>query len=149
MDKSEHFVFLSSNDSSGIYTGNKPYDFTVSLPSRLRLEGETWSCALLQASFVDSSREVGCGVLIFLSDLVEESYIRNHFLPVLDVTYDVSSSRRKIVNQVMEIANPLYHRITRKYIDSIRVWIKDELSLKECTDIVEPVRCILHFKRHS
>ena len=148
MDKSEHFLFLSSNDSSAINSANKPFDFTVSLPSRIRLEGDTWSCALLQASFVDESPQQGCGIVVFLCDLVEESYIRNHFLPVLDVTYDVNTVTNKL-NQVLEIANPLYHRITRKYIDSIRVWIKDELSLQHCIDIVEPVRCILHLKRHS
>ncbi len=147
MDKTEHYVFLSSNDSSGTNTANTPFDFTVSLPTRIILEGGPWSCALLQASFKDSSPEQGCGMMIFLCDLVEESYIRDHSLPVLDIAYDLR--RRKKISQVIEIANPLYHPITRKYIDSIRVWIKDELTLSDCTDLVEPVRCILHLKKLS
>ena len=147
MDKSAHFFFLSSNDSLKTYPTNKPHDFTVISPSRLRLEGADWTCALLQGSFCLTTPGPTCKVIIFLSDIVQESYIRDKSLPVLDMAHQVK--KRRMPNELFEISNPLYHPITRNYIDSIRIWIKDEATLQECTELKEPVRCILHLKKLS
>ena len=146
MDKTEHFLFLSSNDNLLNYPSNKPHDFTVSFPSRITLEAD-WTCALLQGSFCFTTPGGSCKVIIFFSDIVEESYIRDQSLPVLDMAHQIK--KRRTPNQLFEIANPLYHPITRNYIDSIRIWIKDERTMKDCTELKEPVRCILHLKKLS
>ena len=147
MERTEHFLFLSSEDSSKTYVSNKPYDFQVAFPSRLRLEGEGWTCALLQGSFSYQKPIEPGRIIIFFCDLVQESYIRDEFLPVLDMTHQIK--KRRVPNQLFEIANPLYHPITRNYIDSVRIWIKEEQTLQECTELREPVRCILHLKKLS
>ena len=95
MEKTEHFLFLSSNDSLKTYTTNKPYDFTVSLPSRLRLEGGGWLCALIQGSFCMTTPDSSCKVIIFMCDLVQQSYIRDQFLPVLDIAHQVKKKNSK------------------------------------------------------
>ena len=51
MDLEEYFFFLSSDDSKDLYSTNKPYDFTVVLPARIRLDSSKWRCALLQGVF--------------------------------------------------------------------------------------------------
>ncbi len=147
MERTEHFLFLSSKDSLSSHPANKPHDFTVALPYRVRLEGGDWSCALLQGSFCMTTPGATCKILVFLCDLVQQSYIRDKFLPVLDMAHQ--EKKKRTPNQLFEIANPLYHPITRNYIDSIRVWIKDEGTLEACTDLKEPVRCILHLKKQS
>ncbi len=138
----EYYLFLSSDDSKETYPTNKPCDFTVILPRRIALTEGDWCCALLQTTF--ATKKIGYKPLLFLCDIVQESYVSEGFSPVLNLLHHTAVSEAM---QIFQIANPLYHPVCRDYVDSVHISIKEEAGPQYCTDLEQPLRCLLHIKR--
>lgn len=138
----EYYLFLSSDDSKETYPSNSPCDFTVILPRRITLTDGDWHCALLETTF--SSKKTGYRPLLFLCDIVRESYVSGGFSPVLNILHHTYTSEAV---QIYEMTNPLYHPICRNYVDSLHISIKEDDGLQQCTDLEGPLRCLLHIKR--
>ena len=67
------FVFVSGEDSKGIFPGNNPTGFTVQLLRLIDLKG-SWIYALTEM-YLDNKLLVTPTQVILWSDLIEESYI--------------------------------------------------------------------------
>ena len=126
-------MFISSCDSLQFFPDNKPNDFTIRLPDELHLEGE-WTCTLRNLKCVttlDTDLYVFC-------DVVEESYVRNRKLPILQY---IPGEQGKMVGN---FESDLCAKLSRKDITTIRIYIRD-FHLREAPLAGERTTCTLHF----
>ena len=134
------FLFLSSNDSLEYYPDNKPACFSVKLPETMYLNGGggMWMCAL---------RDFQCRTsvvadLYLFCDMVEDSYVRNRKLPILQhIPRDFTT--RQIVQTY---DSSIHFPVTRQEINIITIHIKDE-HLEFAPLVDQPSTCTLHFFR--
>ena len=123
------YLFLNSNDSKSLHPDNKPFNFTVELPTPLELRGD-WKCALAEISYPKSIRRE----LYVYCDICEYSYIADGYKPILRI---VKSG--DIYNQLF------YQPITTSLVSRIKIYIKDETGIEPSVD-VESLRCTLKLK---
>ena len=133
MEKCEHYLFVSSNDSKNIHPNNNASEFWVELPTHLILRGQ-WEIALVEIKL--SSTELNDYAMLF--DGCECSYINDSFRPVL--RFLESGTMHRIYN------NPIYISVTRDMFERLH------LILLPCDGIqsslsTELLRCTLHLRR--
>ena len=139
-------MFLSSVDGRELNPSNTAVDFTVSLPSRVKLwnlEGSRWKVALSDVSIsgihsLSSSVNVMC-------DIVSSSLIRNSYQPIL----------RSFPAQTLASASlflPYYMPLNTSSIERIRIYLLDDklqplLLPPGESEVV--LSCSLHFLRNK
>lgn len=96
------YLFINSEDSLTIYPNNTGDNFTVELPKPIQLESEDWRVAVTEIK-----SDKGNGYYIICCDIVEESYIKDKYLPVLRAGGQTS------------FTNPYYLKIRTNYIPRI------------------------------
>ena len=132
--KGEHYLFLTSTDSSAYFPFNSTCDFQVELPEALFLRGN-WTCAALQVAFKD---EIADDIIVFC-DLCESSFIQDTRLPVLRVIPQSSQKN-------FEFKEPQRLNVSRDEVKRLRIFIRT-LDLKEPSFVNRPVSCTLHLRR--
>ena len=132
---SEHYLFISSTDSSDYFPFNITCDFHIELPEIIFLTG-TWSCSLLQIGFKD---EIVDDIIVFC-DLCNSSFVRDTRLPVL--RFISQSSERSY-----EFSQPQRISISRDEIKRLRIFIRTASSNEIPSFINNPVTCTLHLRR--
>ena len=106
-------VFLSSEDSTGIFPENSPSDFTVLLPERIRLAEGKWLCGLLSVHIPTRSEK---NPLFICSDICSESVTGEYKLPVLARIFGTSTKPNNI----------LFIPVKKRELSSIRIYIKEK-----------------------
>ena len=124
------YIYLCSTDSAGTHPSNQPYDFTIDLPQTLRLEGK-WECALMEIHF---SKENLHEDLLIMTDIVENSYIKDIQLPVL-----------RVVQRSTVVSNPYYFPVSRDTVSHLQIYIRTD-SMKVPSFDDKPLTCTLHFQ---
>ena len=77
----ELYLYLYCGDSLSTHVKNEAGDFVVDLPKTYLLE-RRWKCALTELS-LQPQKERRTERIYLCSDLVQDSYLKNTFLPVL------------------------------------------------------------------
>ena len=132
----DFYLFLASDDSSDFYPLNTPGHFSIKLPETMHMDG-SWMCAL---------RDLQCKTtnptdLLLFCDAIDDSYIRERKLPVLQRIPSTLDSRA-----VRSFDSSVCFRVTRHAMNVITVYITDG-GLKETSFTEEPTYCTLHFFR--
>ena len=137
MDDDEYYVFLSSDDSRGVYATNRPDSFTVQLAEPIVLGSGVWYCTL--ESFSAKWNKLATDLCVYCS-AIEDSYVNDTRQPILQRVY---TANRRVVR---EFVNPPHMRVKTQVLHSIAIYIKsthrDNLALTD-----EPTRCTLRFFR--
>lgn len=131
------YLHLYSGDSLKAHSDNHAGDFVVDLPKRFLLEG-TWECALTELA-LPSQPERQTHRLYVCADVVEESYARNSFLPLLRSTEPVEEG-------TLEYAKPYYVRLRQTDLNRVRIFIRDD-QLRACRFKTDGLHCTLHLRR--
>lgn len=127
--KTQKYVYLSPEDSKTIYPNNNSYDFTVILAAPLQLNSN-FKVALTEIDF-----EGGSSLDLYIySDVCGSSNVLGQNLPILRYT-----------NKAREFQKLNYINVTRSFIDSIKIFIRDS-SHNIPTDTLQNLKCSLVFK---
>lgn len=142
----DHFyISLSSDGSKNYYPSNYAGDFTIKLPATLNLNTPGWVCGLCEIEFMPTNSTPK--TLFVLMDICQESIVNSQTLPLLRaISIDTYKSRGKPLSFIYN--KVFYMPVKQQQIAQIRVYIKSRDGvLASFTD--KPLRCTLHFKRHS
>ena len=118
------FWYLSSKDALTLHPNNSTYDFTVELLETIKGK---FSCALVDFSCAGAITEE----LYIFSDILENSSVHDHALPLL-----------RIVSQTGEVRLPHYKPLSRQVIQRVRIYIRTK-EFKVPSSDIGPVRCVL------
>jgi hypothetical protein len=136
----DFYLYISSNDSSNLFPGNNTSDFKLYLGKNIELKGE-WKCGLKELYFYATSTLPS--ILYITCDICERSYTENNYIPLL----------RRIVLPALddayniEFEDTYYKRVTEKELTNITISIRGRGGDKHILSKVDPVLCVLHFKR--
>ena len=130
-------MVVSSSDSSEYYPENVPTDFRIRLPEILHLKG-TWTCSLRDIKCVTTS-DVD---LYVYSDIVEDSYVHNKKLPLLQY---VTGEEGQVTRH---FSGPITSRLARPDVGTIHIYIKDS-QMKKAPLTEEHTTCTLRFEQLS
>ena len=100
----EFYLYLYCGDSLSTHVNNHAGDFVVDLPKTYLLEGR-WDCALTELTLHPQTKQ-RAKRLYLCSDLVQDSYLKNTFLPVLR---SVDQTQEGTLD--LEFGRPYYTRI--------------------------------------
>ena len=130
----EHYLFLSSNDSTVHYPRNWAGDFTVTLPKTYHLNGH-WECALLEL-IVRSPRHQK---LLVCCDVIEDSCVRDILYPVLRIVPPEDKDH-------FTFERPYFFPIRNKEINQIRLFIRGS-DLQPLPSDSSSIDCVLLLRR--
>ena len=128
--------FVSSSDSVRDYPDNKPVDFTIKLPGRLRFD-DNWICTLKDIVFGNLVSED----LIVCCSLCNDSIFRDTELPILRLL--ISDGEKRI----FEFSHDLPIEVKREETARLRIFIRT-LDRAPPTFLTKPVRCTVSAKQH-
>ena len=136
----EFYLYLYCGDSLATHANNHAGDFVVDLPKTYLL-GRQWECALTEISLFTET-EVSNLRLYFCADHVEETYVRNSFLPILR-SFDTSEGYLDL-----EFTRPYYMGVRMGELNQVRISIRGD-DLQPCRFKVDRVYCTLHLRRRK
>ena len=125
------YLFLSPSDSLATYPTNNSWDFMVTLPKTLALEGK-WVCSLTD---IDYSGKLKGKELYVFCDLCEGSCVNGKILPILRIV-DRSETFFKLYDM----------DVSRSQISQVRVYIRDK-NLRIPSFDSEALRCTLRLRK--
>ena len=133
----EFFLFLSSEDSKAYFPQNNPGQFSVALPDVLYLDG-TWTCAL---------RDIQCwpstsSDLYVFCDAVEDSYVRDRKLPILQRIPQSDTGSHVIETY----DSTIQFKVSRSVINTLTLYIRDS-TMKPVSFKTGATYCTLHFTK--
>lgn len=141
---SHFYVHLSSDACKEYYPSNNSLDFTVKLPTTLRLDSPGWFCGLCEIEFAPMPKT--SKTMLVLTDICQESIVDSKTVPLLRA---VSISNNKITRKSFSIVydKVFYMPLKQQRFDRIHVYIKstDGVPLPSFED--QPLRCTLHFQK--
>ena len=115
----EFYLYLYCGESISTHVNNHPGDFVVDLPKTYLLEGR-WECALTELT-LHPQTERRTERLYLCSDLVQDSYLKNTFLPVLR---SVDPTQEGTLD--LEFGRPYYTRMRQMELNRVRIFIRDD-----------------------
>ena len=133
MEKREHYLYVSSNDSKNIYPNNNALDFFVEFPHKIQLCG-IWEIAVLEFK-LSNSQSIDFAILC---DACEVSYINNAYRPIL--RYIHSETMHSIYHQ------PIYVKISRDSIERLHFYLM-LCDVPSTSFNAETLRCTLHLRK--
>lgn len=142
MERKEYYLHLSSQDSKDLFPGNTASDFKVKIPSTLTLAG-VWKCALTQISFVTDFAGERPKDIYICSDLIEDSYGSDSFMPILRKIPIPSSGLTKVVHVFPQ---NYYVTLSRDQLQNIHIYVRTQ-EMQQTSFNVEPLSCTLHLRR--
>ena len=125
------YLFLSSKDSLHTHPSNTCWDFTVTLPKTLNLNGK-WVCSLADIAY--SNKLKGKDLYIFC-DLCEGSCIQGKILPILRIV-DRSETFIKLYDM----------DVSRSQISQLRLYITGS-DLQKPSFSSESLKCTLRLRK--
>ena len=136
MDKSQHYLYLSSQDSILQHPGNKPHDFIVELGEPLVLEGQ-WEVAVLEINPQLNAK--GIKYALLMCDFCETSLVAGEWQPLL---------RKVTLNKriVKPFCPPYYVEIPQRRLERVRLYLKSE-NLESLSFGSGTLECALHLRR--
>ena len=123
----QHYLFLSSSDSSELFPSNSPSDFTVQLAGTLDLQG-TWYASLKEVRItnkVEEEEEEAPRELLICSDLSEDVFYGGTKLGILRRIH--RSNRTPVLVKIF--AESFYFKVTRPQLNKIRILIRENLTI--------------------
>lgn len=137
-----YFLMINSKDCANFYKHNAPYDFTIELPRELEL-GEKWECALTEINF-NNTFEISQKVqeIYVFCDVCEDSFIRNHQLPILRRISLGGDKKSYTFNFIF----PYYINVSRNRIKRIRIYLTDD-SMRKLSFLQGMCSCTLHLRK--
>ena len=137
----DHYLFLSSQDSIDVRKNNDPSEFYIELPKPYALQGY-WDCGLTEISFTTKFTPRSKR-LYLCCDLVEESYVNDTLRPILR-NVEVQSRYGKLKS--IEFVRPLYVKIRSQHFQKVRLYLLDE-SLLPVQFETNDLHCVLHLRK--
>ena len=126
------YLFLSSEDSTTIYSSNKGSNFIVDLPEPLELHGE-WYCALSEI-YITKNKGVKKQNYYIYCDIIDYSYINNNYFPLL-----------RIVSESSTFTNLYYFKVKQQTVKQITISIKKKTG--DYSNIINSL-CVLTLKQN-
>lgn len=118
---------------------NHAGDFVVDLPKTYLLEGQ-WECALTEIALSTYLEQKTARIYVCL-DIVEESYVKETFLPILR---PLITREEDTVD--LEINTAYYMRLRHQDLNRVRIFIRDD-RLNPCRFKIDRLYCTLYFRR--
>lgn len=140
------YLFVSSSDScKNFYPRNTQSRFTIQLPDTLHLNHTPWYCAL---------RDISCEItksvdLYVFCDVIEDSYVREQKLPILQHIPFTTQARATTskgeegIRVVTTFDSSIAHRIKITQLKTLTIYITDK-DLKPPSFTSAHVTCTLH-----
>lgn len=130
------YVYLSSSSFVGsTHVTNQPFDFTSDILYPLSLDVNKWEVALTEISWPQRGKEFTDDLYI-MSDIVNNTIQVGSYFPHI----------LRIVNKPTVFVKPYYVPIVSSYISSIRIYVRLENSSSPPKEIMQNMRCTLHFR---
>ena len=140
----QHFVFLSSSDSSELFPSNNPSDFTVQLAGTLDLKG-TWYAGLKEVRITnkvqEEEEEEAPRELLICSDLCEDVFYGGTKLGILRRIH--RSVKPPVLVKIFH--ESFYFKVAQSQLNKIRILIRGESN--QPVNIRGRTSCTLHLKR--
>lgn len=138
MADQQHYIFISSDDSTNYHPTNSPSQFCVELPQTLNLPG-VWYCALTDIQLKGSAPVFE--EMNVVCDLCEHSYIRNNLQPILR---RIPGEGKKRTTYSF---SPLYYfKVSCDQVNRININILDS-KLSPASVLQGTLICTLHLRR--
>ena len=135
------YIFCKSGDSKTLFPDNTPWSFTIQLPEIVKLDG-AWRCSLVDFHCFPT----GDKNLYILCDIIEESFVKDTRLPVLQHIFEDEKQQAlsKCYDAILtfSINKTTLHTISFKLIDA------NSLKLANLNPDLDS-RCILHFTKEQ
>lgn len=134
----DHYLYLSSSDSTAVHPSNTPVDFTVELPRSIHLQGY-WECALVDVQLTGVT--IPFDPFCLCSDICTDSCVGHLRLPVLRRL----SSKGWKKDSVLQFEQTQYKRVKLNQISRIRLFIR---SIRHSPPSVTTgeLTCTLHIR---
>jgi hypothetical protein len=132
----DHYLVLSSTDSTTLFSDNTGNDFTVYLPQPLILKG-IWQVAVTQVS-LETDNPSFPGVML-CCDLCENSIVGSEQHPILR---HLTFLKRRTS---WEFYNLQYRKVKKEQVNAVRILIKAKAEASHVT--ITSLLCTLHLKR--
>jgi hypothetical protein len=138
---SEHYLFLSSDDSKDRHPGNTVDDFTVELPRPLKLEGR-WVCGLKEVLF---SNKLPTGTVYVCADLCQDSLVCDTYAPVLRVV------RKSITRSgtVRIFDDPFYVEVRSDHLQRFRIFLRGDRLNPLPSRSAGQFFCTIHLRKQA
>lgn len=137
----DFYLYLYCGDSLATQVNNHAGDFVVVLPRTYRLNGR-WECALVELTLKPQT-EQRSDRLYVCTDLIDESYLRDTFLPILRT---ILPTDEDVID--IEFGTPHYMSIHRNELDRVRIFIRGD-RLQPCRFKIDHLYCTLHFRKRE
>lgn len=134
----EFYLYLYCGDSLKTQVDNHAGNFVVDLPKTYQMPGD-WECALTELSTPTLTEEPS-NRLYICTDIVEESHVRNSFLPVLRSI----GSREEYFD--LDFVRPYYFKVRFEDMNRLRMFIRGD-DLQPLRFKVDHLYCTLHFRK--
>lgn len=130
------YIYLSSQAfTTKVHPENTAFDFISLVSTPFQLDKDSWEVALTEIDWMQKDVKINEDLYV-MSDIVSREIQVGVFFPeILRIV-----TQRRIFNQ------PYYVKISRGYIDSIRIYIRRADNSKPDYDI-SSLRCTLHFRK--
>ena len=135
----EFYLYLYCEDLLSTHVNNHAGDFVVDLPKTYLLEGR-WECALTELT-LHPQKKRRPERLYLCFDLVQDSYLKNTFLPVLRSVDPTSEGTLDL-----EFRRPYYTRMRQMELNRVRIFIRDD-RLQPCRFKLDRLYCTLHLRK--
>ena len=137
--KEQFYLFANTEDSLNLFNDNVGGRFRVYFPNPYILDG-TWECAFQETMFVPKLT-TPTRRLYVCCDFVDNSYIKNSYIPVLQSFSDLNEDATDVTFE-----NPIYHRVRGGIDQQIEISMRDD-NLEIYRFKVDHVYCLFHFRR--
>lgn len=130
------YIFLSSQAFiSKVYPQNQPFDFISTVLNPLQLDSESWEVALTEIDWKQKDIKLNEDLYVMTDIVAGEIQVGTLFPQIL-----------RIITEPTIFTQPYYVKLSRGYIDSIRIYIRLGDN-SEPDYAISSLRCTLHFRK--
>ncbi len=132
----DHYLFLSSADTFGIFTGNHAGNFKVRLPQEIDCVESQWELALIDYDLPRQPK--GALSVKICVDICEPSPCGSNLLPIVRVV--------PALNYRDQLSNPIYIKVRPQKVREVNVYLLN-LKGKGILDIRGTCTVTLHLRQ--
>lgn len=126
----QHYLYLSSNDSSSYFPNNSPNDFYVKMLNSLMFKN-VYLCGVISFQFYDSILVNDIAVanntslnMYICSEICQQSFMNDSMSPVLN-RFNVKVNNDNTLKEISPL-NPIYVPIVRSFNQDVHLYIKGD-----------------------
>ena len=145
----QHFLYLSSDDSANYFPNNSHEDFYVKMLNPLIFE-DTSLCGVIGFQYYDSillnNKPIPDNAslnMYICSSICQQSFVNDSMLPVL-TRFNIKVNNDSMLKEIM-ISNPIYIPIVQYFNQDIHVYIKGDEG-NDISVTKGPTKVTLHLK---